>query len=84
MATDPTTLTRNLRPLERRKLLVLAQDTEDRRSRRVHLTEGGREAYAAARPAWARAQRSVEQALGNDGASALNASLEHVLHHLAG
>lgn len=82
LVTDPTTLTRILRPLERRKLLVLAQDPEDRRSRRLHLTDKGREAYAAARPAWAQAQREVDRMLGEKDAAALNKSLGLILERL--
>jgi DNA-binding MarR family transcriptional regulator len=83
LATDPTTLTRNLRPLQHRSLLVLAQDPDDRRSRRLHLTDKGREAYVAARPAWAEAQSQIEQILGDKAAAVLNASLDHVLERLA-
>src|SRR5436309_368876 len=50
---DPTTLTRNLRPLERRGLVKLKPDPEDRRARSLHLSEAGRELLRAARPAWA-------------------------------
>ena len=57
---DPTTLTRNLRPLARDGLLTLEPDPDDRRSRSLRLTAKGREALQAARPAWARAQRHVE------------------------
>src|SRR6202162_5232623 len=57
---DPTTLTRNLRPLEKKGFVVFATDPEDRRSRSLRLTAKGREAYSAARPAWAKAQRHVE------------------------
>ena len=83
LITDPTTLTRNLRPLERRALLVLAHDPNDRRSRRLHLTDKGREAYVTAKPAWAKAQMEIEQMLGAQAAIALNASLDHMLEHLA-
>ncbi len=51
---DPTTLTRNLRPLERHDFIRLAADPRDRRSRRLHLTEQGRAALIEARPAWSR------------------------------
>lgn len=83
LITDPTTLTRNLRPLERRNLLVLAHDPNDRRSRRLHLTDKGREAYVTAKPAWAQAQKEMEQILGERAALALNASLDHMLERFA-
>src|SRR5438046_7461249 len=47
---DPTTLTRNLRPLEREGLVRLERDPADRRSRTLHLTDQGRETLRAARP----------------------------------
>ena len=80
---DPTTLTRNLHPLQQRGLVALARDVNDRRARRLHLTEAGRKAFAAAGPAWARAQRQIEQALGEDETPALNAALDRVLERLA-
>jgi DNA-binding MarR family transcriptional regulator len=81
---DPTTLTRTLRPLERRGLLTLMPDPSDRRSRCLRLTDEGRAAFAEARPAWARAQCYVEEALGSsEAASALNASLDFTLERLA-
>ena len=83
LITDPTTLTRNLRPLERRNLLVLVHDPYDRRSRRLHLTDKGREAYVTAKPAWAKAQKEIEQTLGERAAITLNTSLDHMLEHLA-
>ena len=43
---DPTTLTRNLRPLERQGFVVFAPDPNDRRSRCLHLTAAGREPTA--------------------------------------
>ena len=81
---DPTTLTRNVRPLERLGFVVLAPDPHDKRSRGLHLTDKGRDAYAEARPAWAKAQRQIEQTLGADDASALNAALDRMLDKLAG
>jgi len=80
---DPTTLSRNLRPLQRRGFVVLAPDPDDRRSRSLHLTEQGREALRAARPAWARAQRHVEEILGNTDTAVLNAALDRMLERFA-
>lgn len=80
---DPTTLTRNLRPLERQRLLVLAPDPRDRRSRMLHLTARGRERLAEARPVWARAQRQIEDSVGREDVAALHASLGRLLDRLA-
>jgi len=84
LITDPTTLTRNLKPLERRGLVVLEPDPNDRRARRLHLTEAGREAFFAARAGWAEAQRKIEATLGIEDAAAFNASLDRVLDLLDG
>jgi DNA-binding MarR family transcriptional regulator len=80
---DPTTLTRNLRPLEREGLLTLGSDPDDRRTRRAALTDAGRARLAAAKPAWARAQQQVEAALGRELAAALNGTLDRALDRLA-
>ena len=80
---DPTTLTRNLRPLERKGLVAMAPDPDDRRSRSLRLTEKGREVLRAARPAWARAQHHVEEVLGNADAAVLNGALDRMLERFA-
>jgi DNA-binding MarR family transcriptional regulator len=80
---DPTTLTRNLRPLERRNYLTLTPDPEDRRSRRLNLTEQGRVTLKSARPAWVEAQTSIENAVGLTETPVLNAALDHLLERLA-
>ncbi len=79
---DPTTLTRNLRPLERDGLVVFAADPRDRRARRLHLTAHGRGAFDAAKPAWRRAQRQIETSFGPADTSALNATLDRMLDRL--
>jgi len=50
LAMDRTTLTANLKPLERRGFLVVSVDPRDKRSRRLILTDEGRRALAAAYP----------------------------------
>ena len=60
---DRTTLTRNLRPLERQGLIRL-EPGHDRRSRMVVLTPAGRAALRAARPSWRRAQDRMVEDLG--------------------
>jgi DNA-binding MarR family transcriptional regulator len=83
MIVDPTTLTRNLRPLERRGLVCFAPDPQDRRSRKLNLTEEGRATLAAAKPAWTEAQRHIEASVGADEVPALHAALDHLLERLA-
>jgi len=50
LAMDRTTLTAALKTLKRRGLVVVEPDPEDRRSRRLSLTEQGRAALVAAMP----------------------------------
>jgi DNA-binding MarR family transcriptional regulator len=80
---DPTTLTRNLRPLERQGLVADLADPRDRRSRLLHLTDTGRAALIAAKPAWVEAQRHIEDAIGPPDIPALHAALDHMLERLA-
>ncbi len=62
---DASTLTRTLRPLiERGDVSVAVGD--DKRVKRVALTEKGQETVALAVPHWRAAQKQVAQALGGD------------------
>lgn len=57
---DPTTLTANLKPLQRRGLVAVTADGKDKRSRRLALTAAGRETLAVAVPLWRTAQAENE------------------------
>jgi DNA-binding MarR family transcriptional regulator len=83
MIMDPTTLTRNLKPLERRGLVVQVPDPEDKRSRRLGLTALGRKTFTDAAVAWRRAQRHIDKALEDIDAPRLNATLDRFLERLA-
>jgi DNA-binding MarR family transcriptional regulator len=61
LAMDRTTLTANLKPLERRQLVKVSVDEADRRSRRMRLTPAGRALLEAALPLWRRAQAATER-----------------------
>jgi DNA-binding MarR family transcriptional regulator len=63
LAMDRTTLTANLKPLQRRGLLRIGPDAKDKRSRRLTLTEEGRALLAEAMPHWHRAQAENEALL---------------------
>lgn len=52
LAMDRTTLTANLKPLERRRLLRVTVDPDDRRGRRLELTAAGRDLLRRAVPLW--------------------------------
>ena len=74
MVMDRTTLTRNLAPLERAGW-VRAETGGDRRTRRVGLTEAGREALERALPLWRAAQARVGERFGQERLAALRAEL---------
>jgi DNA-binding MarR family transcriptional regulator len=75
LAMDRTTLTANLKPLERRGLVKVAVDKEDHRSRRLTLSASGKAVLAAAGPLWTQAHAEVERALAPSSPDVLRASL---------
>jgi DNA-binding MarR family transcriptional regulator len=60
---DRTTLTAALKPLERRGLVKVSQDSSDRRNRILKLTPEGQDLLASAVPAWERTHYEIEQQL---------------------
>ncbi|WP_373538624.1 MarR family winged helix-turn-helix transcriptional regulator [Chamaesiphon sp.] len=72
---DRTTLTRNLKPMEREGWLK-SDSGQDRRTRVISLTPNGEAALAKALPLWKQAQNGVEETLGQQRWNAL-------LSHLA-
>ncbi|WP_407668473.1 MarR family winged helix-turn-helix transcriptional regulator [Oceanibaculum pacificum] len=66
LAMDRTTLTANLKPLERRGLVQILVDPADKRSRRLLLTPEGQALLAAAVPIWKEGHRMIEQRLTGD------------------
>ena len=52
LAMDRTTLTANLKPLERRRLVKVTVDKKDKRSRRLAITPSGRALLNKAFPLW--------------------------------
>lgn len=75
LAMDRTTLTANLKPLERRGLLKIAVDRDDKRGRLLTLTAKGRALLAAAMPIWTRTHAELDRLLANPGPDALRAGL---------
>lgn len=65
IAMDATTLTRNLRLLQRDQLIEAAEGA-DRREREIHASARGRRAFARAMPLWEAAQRKVERGAGRE------------------
>jgi DNA-binding MarR family transcriptional regulator len=64
---DRTTLTANLKPLERRRLLKVSIDKADRRSRRLALTPAGRTLLTKAYPIWRDMHARIERLIGSTG-----------------
>lgn len=75
LAMDRTTLTANLKPLERRGWLKISVDKEDRRSRLLTLTPAGRAVLAKAFPLWKEAHAAVEKKIANYGADLMRRAL---------
>lgn len=68
LAMDRTTLTANLKPLERRGLVETKVDPDDRRGRRLVLTDAGRMTLQAAVPIWERTQAELARLLAEAAA----------------
>ena len=68
LAMDGTTLSRNLRPLEKAGLMRIERLPADRRARLAMLTPAGERMVADALPLWREAHARVVSALGADAA----------------
>ena len=75
LAMDRTTLTANLKPLERRGLVTITVDEADKRSRRMALTSAGRSLLAAAVPIWKRTHAAIDRLLGASSPDRLRSDL---------
>jgi DNA-binding MarR family transcriptional regulator len=75
LAMDRTTLTANLKPLERRGLVTVTVDNADKRTRRLTLTPSGRALLSAAVPAWRRTHADIEHLLPEPAPDRLRADL---------
>jgi DNA-binding MarR family transcriptional regulator len=75
---DRTTLTRNLKPLEKQGL-VESDPGEDRRTRVVTLTGQGKEALKKAWPLWEKTQQQVVEALGPEKFNQVLANVSEIV-----
>jgi DNA-binding MarR family transcriptional regulator len=78
LAMDRSTVTANLKPLERQGLVRIEADPEDRRGRQIALTNQGLALLAAATPIWTREHAVIEATL-EGGGDALRAGLNSLI-----
>jgi DNA-binding MarR family transcriptional regulator len=78
LAVDRTTLTANLKPLQRRGLVTVTVDKEDRRGRRLSLTAKGKALLASATPIWVQTHAETERLLTTSNPDTLRASLREL------
>jgi DNA-binding MarR family transcriptional regulator len=75
LAMDRTTLTAALKPLERRGLVKVSVDKEDKRSRRLTITAAARVLLAKAFPLWTRAHAEIDRLIPHGGPGELRTAL---------
>jgi DNA-binding MarR family transcriptional regulator len=82
LATDRTTLTRNLRPLLTQGLVERAASGDKRRHELV-ATASGRAVFKRAMPLWADAEREVRAAMGGKLVADLHGAIDRSMEKLA-
>jgi DNA-binding MarR family transcriptional regulator len=75
LAMDRTTVTANLKPLERRGLVKVTVDKSDKRGRLLTLTAAGKALLAEAVPIWKREHAAIERLITNSSPDRLRADL---------
>jgi DNA-binding MarR family transcriptional regulator len=75
LAMDRTTLTAALKPLERRGLVRIQKDLNDRRNRTLILTAKGKDLLTRASPIWQRTHAEIERHLSGGKLDELRAGL---------
>jgi DNA-binding MarR family transcriptional regulator len=75
LAMDRTTLTANLKPLERRRLVKVSVDREDKRSRRLTITSAGRALLNRAFPLWKKTHGEIDRLIASNDPDMLRVSL---------
>jgi DNA-binding MarR family transcriptional regulator len=76
LAMDRTTITANLKPLERRRLLTVRRDDNDSRVKLVILTNAGRSLLAECVKHWQAANDAVRTRVGESELSSLYSNLD--------
>jgi DNA-binding MarR family transcriptional regulator len=75
LAMDRTTLTAALKPLERRRLVKIAVNKEDRRNRLLTITPAGRALLNKAFPIWKKTHAEIEKEISGASPDRLRALL---------
>jgi MarR family transcriptional regulator, organic hydroperoxide resistance regulator len=75
---DQTTVSRNLRVLERSRYIHLEPDVADQRIKRIQISDEGMSKMDEARPLWEEAQSDMERVLGRHGIDKLLGSLKEM------
>lgn len=83
LAMDLTTLSRNLRPLEKSRLIAISQLPADRRVRVARVTRSGQRLIENALPLWRHAHARVVDALGDREAADLKEAFDATIGRLA-
>ena len=73
---DRTTLSRNLKPLQKQGLITVTPSALDRRAKELRLTDEGKALFKDATKYWRRAQKRILDAFGAENWSKLEASLK--------
>lgn len=81
LSTDQTTLTRNLKPLERRGLIRVTPGA-DRRTREILLTKAGKNLFRRADISWRKAQEHATSLIGADKWKGIQAQLDRLISDL--
>ncbi|MEO4043508.1 MarR family transcriptional regulator [Hoeflea sp. CAU 1731] len=82
LAMDRTTLTAALKALERRGLVAVGRDPDDRRSRRLRLTEEGSGLLDKAAPIWRGAHEEVDALIAQTDGEGLLAAIDRITEAL--
>ncbi|MFL9871367.1 MarR family winged helix-turn-helix transcriptional regulator [Paraburkholderia megapolitana] len=79
LAIDRTTISHNLRPLERDGFVSISIGKEDKRSRVIALTATGKRSVQKGRRAWQRAHELFEAKFGSEKARAMRAMMAQIV-----
>ena len=75
---DQSTVTRNLRVLEKTGYIHLEADTVDHRIKRIQITDFGMSRMDEARPYWEKAQLEIERIMGRKSIEGLLSSFKEI------